>query len=204
MMNHKIVRLDPAQIDDAGRALALAFQDDPLQTYTLPDPVERTRLSPAHFAALLRYGQMFGEVFTTLGRPDGAVVWLPPGHWDVTPDRMAASGLDQLPSLLGAEAVARFDRVIEFLKPFHYRDAPNDHWYVMVIGVAPVRQGQGLGRALLQPIMDRAAADHLPCYLETAHAPNVPFYGKLGFEVLADTVEPQSGLRLWTFRRDPV
>jgi GNAT superfamily N-acetyltransferase len=117
---------------------------------------------------------------------------------------MAASGLDQLPSLIGDDAVARFDQVIEFSKPLHHRDAPDDHWYVMVIGVAPVRQGQGLGRALLQPIMDRARADRLPCYLETTQAPNVPFYKKLGFEVISDTIEPQSGLRLWTFRRDPI
>ena len=41
-----VAPLTEAQIEDAGRALALAFQDDPLQCYVLPDPEERARRSP--------------------------------------------------------------------------------------------------------------------------------------------------------------
>jgi GNAT superfamily N-acetyltransferase len=78
----------------------------------------------------------------------------------------------------------------------------------MVVGVIPARHGQGFGRALLRPVIDRADAEGLPCYLETAQPGNVPFYQKLGFGVIADMVEPRSGLRLWTFRRtmrvDPI
>ena len=65
------------------------------------------------------------------------------------------------------------------------------------------QRGRGLGRALIQPIMDRADAAGLPCYLETAQPGNVAFYKHLGYEQVVDVVEPQSGLRLWTFRRDP-
>ena len=72
----------------------------------------------------------------------------------------------------------------------------------MVVGVAPEMQGRALGRALLQPILDRAEADRQPCYLETAQPNNVAFYEHLGFRRMVETVEPQSGLRLWTFRRD--
>ncbi len=60
-----VVNLSESQIEDAGRALALAFQSDPLQTYVPPDSRVRAERSPAHFAALLRYGHLFGEVFTT-------------------------------------------------------------------------------------------------------------------------------------------
>jgi GNAT superfamily N-acetyltransferase len=73
----------------------------------------------------------------------------------------------------------------------------------MVVGVSPERKGQGLGRALIQPIMDRGDAAGVPCYLETSQPDNVSFYERLGFEQVVDVVEPQSGLRLWTFRRDP-
>jgi len=208
MAEIKVVNLSESQIEDAGRALALAFQSDPLQTYVLPDSRERTERSPAHFAALLRYGHLFGEVFTTHGAPVGAAVCLPPDGWEVTPERAARAGLDQLPALMGAEAVKRFDHVLAFLEPFHRRDVPPKHWYVMVVGVIPARHGQGLGRALLRPVLDRADAEGLPCYLETAQPGNVPFYQKLGFGVIADMVEPRSGLRLWTFRRtmraDPI
>lgn len=208
MAEIEVVNLSESQIEDAGRALALAFQSDPLQTYALPDSRVRAARSPAHFAALLRYGHLFGEVFTTRGAPVGAAVCLPPDGWEVTPERAARAGLDQLPALMGADAVKRFDHVLAFLEPFHRRDAPSKHWYVMVVGVIPARRGQGFGRALLRPVLDRADAEGLPCYLETAQPENVAFYQKLGFGVIADMVEPRSGLRLWTFRRtmrvDPI
>ena len=41
------------------------------------------------------------------------------------------------------------------------------HWYVFVLGVRPERQGEGLGRALLDPALARADRDRLPAYLET-------------------------------------
>lgn len=188
---------------EVAAALARAFQDDPLQTYVFPDPVERAEKSPAHFAPLLRYGRLFGEVLTPAGSPGGAAVWLPPNGTDVTPERAAAAGFDRWPDLLGPEAADRFFSALAAVDPFHKTDVRPEHWYVMVVGVAPEAQGQGLGRALLQPVMDRADRDGVPCYLETAQPRNVSFYQHLGFRVLRDFVEPVSGLRMWTFRRDP-
>ena len=203
-MTHTIVPLREEDVPAAAQALARAFQDDPLQTYVFPDPAERAARSPAHFEPLLRYGLQFGEVLTTAGAPLGAAVWLGPTAWDVTPERAAASGLDKLPDILGVDAADRFFSVLGALDGPHREDVPADHWYVMVVGVAPEAQGRGLGRALLQPVMDRALAAGLPCYLETAQPDNVAFYEQLGFRKLLATVEPQSGLRVWTFRRDPV
>jgi ribosomal protein S18 acetylase RimI-like enzyme len=202
MPNIEVVPLAEAQIEDAGRALALAFQDDPLQSYVLPDPEERALRSPAHFSALIRFGHLFGEVYTTQGTPEGAAVWQPPGA-EMTPERAVSAGLNRLPTLIGADAVERLGRVLDYLEAVHRRDVPPEHWYLMVVGVVPARQGQGVGRALLQPILNRADSAGLPCYLDTAQPQNVPFYQKLGFRVVAETVEPESGLRLWTFRRDP-
>jgi hypothetical protein len=65
MARPTIVRLAEQDVSAAAAALARAFQDDPLQTYVFPDPVERAARSPAHFAPLLRYGLLFGEVLTT-------------------------------------------------------------------------------------------------------------------------------------------
>ena len=48
-----------------------------------------------------------------------------------------------------------------------------------------------------------AARDGLPAYLETANEHNVAFYVGLGFRVVHDSVDPESGLRWWAFRRDP-
>jgi ribosomal protein S18 acetylase RimI-like enzyme len=203
MTSSNIVPLAEENLEAAADALARAFHNDPLQTYVFPNETERAARSPAHFTPLLRYGMLFGEVLTTEGKPLGAAVWLPPETWEVTPERAAAAELDALPNILGEEAANRFFSVLGAIDPYHHRDVPPAHWYLMVVGVAPEARGQGLGRALLEPIMNRADASGLPCYLETAQPDNVDFYEYLGFKKIVEEVEPQSGLRMWTFRRDP-
>ena len=203
MAEPRIVPLALEQIGAASEALARAFHDDPLQTYVFPDPVERASRSVPHFAALLRYGLRFGKVLTTDAVPLGAAIWLPPDGWEMTPERAAAGGLDQLPTLLGTESAGRFTQALSAVEPFHHSDVSSDHWYVMVLGVAPEAQGRGLGRGLLEPVIGRADAARMSCYLETSQPANVTFYTHLGFRVLRDVVDPPSGLRMWTFRRDP-
>lgn len=198
-----VIPLRDDQVDEAARVLARAFHNDPLQTYVLPEPDDRARVSPAHFAALLRYGRQYGEVLTTAGAIAGAAVWLPPDGWEITPERLAGSDLGQLDQLMGAEPAARFLDAIGFIEPFHHRDMPEPHWYAMVIGVDPSEQRRGVGQALLAPILARADADGLPCYLETAQPANVPFYQRAGFDILVQATEPRSALPMWTFRRDP-
>lgn len=197
-----IVRLHPDNLRPAAEAIARAFQDDPLQKYVLPDPVERTRLSQAHFEPVLKYGLLFGEVFTTEGYPAGSAVCLPPGSTTMTDERAVAAGLDQLGASIGEAAANRFGSVLGFAEPFHAVDVPEPHWYVMVVGVEPSARGSGLGRQLLAPMLDHAREARHPCYLETAQPSNVPFYEHLGFRVLRHVVEPESGLPLWTFRWD--
>ena len=197
-----IVPLQRAQLTEASEALSRAFHNDPLQQYVLPDNQDRRRLSPLHFQPILEYGLQFGEVLVTDGSVKGVAVWLPPGSTEVSEDRAASAGLDRVAETIGEAAAARFFSTLEYLDPFHVSDAPEPHWYTMVVGVDPSAQGQGLGRALLQPVLDRAQASGHPCYLETAQPENVPFYQHLGFRLLRDVVDPTSSLRLWTFRWD--
>lgn len=200
MTSPSVEPLAESRLDEAAHALALAFHEDPLQSYTFPNADERRRLSPPHFAALLRYGLLAGEVLTGSARGAGAVVVMPPAV-EHTPAMAEAAGLTRLPETIGGEAAERFGRVIDYAEAVHRRVMPAPHWYVMVVGVAPAFQGQGYGRALLQPMLDRADADGLPCYLETAQPRNVSFYQRLGFMLVVDDIEPNSGLRLWAFRR---
>jgi len=203
MTRRQVVYLAESNLDQAAQALSLAFQDDPLQSYTFPSPDERRRLSPAHFSTLLKFGLLAGHVLSSVEPGIGAAVWIPPGA-KAMPEMAEASGLTRLSETIGDEALDRFTRVIDHAERLHQRDLPEPHWYVMVLGVAPAFQGQGYGRALLQPMLDRADTDGVPCYLETTQPKNVTFYQRLGFRVLVDDVEPESGLQVWTFRRDPI
>jgi ribosomal protein S18 acetylase RimI-like enzyme len=105
--------------------------------------------------------------------------------------------------IIGDEALGKFAGVMDFLEPFHKRDAPEDHWYLAVIGVDSEHQGRGLGCAMMEPVLQRADREGTVCYLETAQPKNIAFYKRRGFDVTIDTIDPTSGLRLWTLRREP-
>ena len=196
-----VKRVSPEGVADAAEVLARAFQDDPLSKYVFADEEERQRRLPAHFGAALRYGVQFGAVNVVSG--SGAVIALPPGETDVTPARAEQGGLTQLPDLIGPEAAARFFGVMGAAEPMHHRYAPMPHWYVMVLGVSPEAQGNGLGRDLLQSVFAEADPGRLPVYLETTRAANIAFYGHMGFAVVEQFREPASGLDVWGFLRPP-
>ena len=203
MTTTQVRRLDESNIDDAADVVARAFFDDPLERYMLPDDGARLKASWARFRNVLRYGHLFGEVYTTAESLGATAMWLPPGETEMTDERMAKAGMFELPAIVGQEAFSRFIPVIDVFDELHASDAPVPHWYLLVIGVDPSKQRTGLGRALIEPMLTRADAEGVPCYLETANETNLGFYTHLGFAIVTDIVESVSGLRLLTFRRDP-
>jgi GNAT superfamily N-acetyltransferase len=198
----EVALLAEAQIEEAAEVLGRAFFDDPFEVYMLPDDDSRERLSSLRFARLLRYGHLFGRVYTTVNMPQGAAIWLPPENWEMTEERLKQAGLFDIPSIIGGDAFQRLISVMDYIEPYH-RDVPAKHWYLLIVGVDRPVQGQGLGSALLQPILQQADADSEPCYLETFQPKNLPFYERHGFHVLREGVEPASALRYWTLLRDP-
>ena len=68
----------------------------------------------------------------------------------------------------------------------------------------PRCQGQGIGRALLTPVLQMADHEGIPCYLETFVWDNVPFYEHRGFQVVDAGVEPLSQITFWAMKRLPL
>lgn len=185
--------------------LARAFVGDPLTLYMFPDEeeAERERRLTRNFTEVVRHSLSSGEVYATSGVPLGVASWLPPGTSSAD-QAIVSAGPDEWSSILGEAPWIRFSQVLEHLAVLRARDMPDDNWYLSLIGVEPDVQGQGLGSALVQPVLARADAQGSQCYVETLDRRNVPFYQRLGFEVVREEIEPSSGLPLWTFRREPL
>ena len=64
------------------------------------------------------------------------------------------------PFEFGMGAFSRFMNAMNFMEKIHHEKAPEPHWYLMILGVDPPRQGQGVGGALMQPILSRADAEN--------------------------------------------
>jgi ribosomal protein S18 acetylase RimI-like enzyme len=199
----KIVRLGESQIPVAAAMLARAFHDDPLMRYTIPDPDERARMLPAMYATMLRFGMLAGEVYVTANAPECVAIWMPPdAKW--TRENMEASGMHRTPNLIGDEAYQRYRDVVSREWQARLREIPGTGWYLFILGVEPSVQRRGLGGALMRPVLERADTEQLVCYLETENERNVAFYLKQGFELVVNGEEAgHSGVRFWTFRRNP-
>lgn len=197
------IRLEPSQQHRAAALLARAFHDDPVYRLTIPDEKSRPGVLTWLFERVVRYCILYGQTFTTPGL-EGTAGWLPPGHSKLTLGRIIRSGLHATPLKLGLSAYQRFDTYMTYADKLHARHAPRPHWYLWVIGVEPACQGQGIGSRLLQPILARADADGVPCYLETGGERSVRFYEKHGFTVVHQGQTPKLGVRVCAMLREPV
>lgn len=198
-----ITRMTAHQIKESGAVLARAFYDDPLLGWVIPDDATRLRKLEWLETAGAKYGHRYGEVYTTAGRVEGNAVWLPPGQTKMTLSRMIATGLPAGPLRLGLPSFLRFMKVMDVFDKLHERDMHGPHWYLMILGVDPPRQGQGVGGSLIQPVLARADEAGLPCYLETQKTINVPFYQRHGFDVAVEDDIAGGGPHYWTMKRLP-
>jgi GNAT superfamily N-acetyltransferase len=75
------------------------------------------------------------------------------------------------------------------------------HWYLAFIGIDPRWQRHGFGRALLEPVLARADAAGVACYLETPFPDTRRFYERFGFHE-SDQLRPvDDAPQIWTMTR---
>lgn len=188
----------PADVPALSRALAAAFEDDPIFGWLLPRRDRR-------YEKLVRFFELeVGDIVVPSGTAwmsaegSGACLELPPGEWRL-PLRTQALQAPHFFSVFG-RSLPRALVTITKMERKHLREP---HLYVPYIGVAPDAQGAGLGTRLLGKTIERADAEGLPAYLEATSEQNAALYARLGFEHLgAFTV--LGSPPLWPMRRPPM
>ena len=82
---------------------------------------------------------------------------------------------------------------------------PSDraHAYLWMIAVAPERQGEGLGSALMTAVLDRCDREGLPAYLEASSARSRALYERLGFALMGGPLDLADGPSMWPMWREP-
>lgn len=190
-----------ASRDDAGPlgvTLARAFAEDPVMRWLLPTTRARTARLPRLFAMELRDLYLpHDEVYTTRDLVGGAM-WAPPERWR-TPRANLVRAIPRLAWALRGHTLAAV-QCVSAIERVHPAEA---HWYLAVVGTAPSHRGQGVGSALLAPVLERCDRDFLPAYLESSREDNLAFYRRLGFEVTETLDLPDGGPRIWPMWRDP-
>lgn len=77
-------------------------------------------------------------------------------------------------------------------------------WYLEAIAIDPAYQGQGVGKVLMNALLERIGADD--CVLECTAESTIPFYERFGFRTvqvveLVDEVDANRQTNLWVMKR---
>jgi GNAT superfamily N-acetyltransferase len=186
----------PERVDVFGELFGRTFADDGIVTWPFPlgDGAELARrqwrsIGPGMIAA--------GWVWEV---PDAAgfATWVPPDG-DERYLGIELTSRDDIRSLTD-DAGARLGTLWDLIES-RLPDEP--HWYLDLIAVAPERQGQGVGSALIRFGLELAARDGVCAFLETSRRRNVDVYEHLGFRVVQTDELPDGGPFLRFMRWDP-
>ncbi len=192
-------RLGEADAGALGAMLARAFADDPTSSWLFPRSASRAQ-------SLLRWYDLNARILLATGECWGtedlssAALWLSTGAERPRPSHLgrllrchlAAAAMlgTRLPS--AAVIQARVHRL-------HPREPG---WYLAVLATEPGRQGQGLGSAVLAPVLERCDRLGLQAHLDTVTERDVRFYQRRGFRVIGE-LSPARAPRFWVMMRPP-
>lgn len=189
-----VTRAEPEDAALIGEILADAFGTDPVGKWICPDPEYPRWCWPLLVPLLLSCG----EVYMT-GSGLGGAIWIPPG---VKPDiKLGLATLWDYWRRFGLRSILRFFRLVIAMEKHHPKDP---HYYLLAIGVRPEAEGQGIGSALLEHVLEECDRRKVGAYLENSNPLNLPFYQRQGFQVRGQITLPRNGPTLWLMYREPV
>ncbi|MEU4172982.1 GNAT family N-acetyltransferase [Streptomyces sp. NPDC026665] len=186
------------------RLLDEAFQDDPVSNWVFPDPARRRAKHPLLMAA-------FTDVVLAEGRVDLAedgsacALWLSvPATGNHERDGEGEEAGGDGPAQL-REAVDPDNERVELIGRLTAAVHPEGraHEYLWMIGVMPQRQGEGLGGALIEAVLDRCDREGVAAYLEASNARSRALYERLGFALAGRPLDLPDGPRMWPMWREP-
>ncbi|MEQ8294306.1 MAG: GNAT family N-acetyltransferase [Roseovarius sp.] len=171
--------------------LTAAFETDPPVRWLYPDRADYLAHFPGFATAFA--GPAISDN-TLVSAEGGVALWIAPG---AGPDEAALMAAIErsIPAPRHAEVFAVFEAMGNL-----HPHAP--HWYLPMIGVHPDRQGNGLGGALLRPVLARCDAEGIPAYLEATTGRNRALYARHGFQQTA-TIEVAGCPPLYAMWRQP-
>ncbi|MER6204461.1 GNAT family N-acetyltransferase [Streptomyces sp. NPDC001642] len=179
------------------RLLDEAFQDDPVSGWVFPDDEYRRTTHHRLMAAFA--DAVFADGWIDLTE-DGAACAL----WLSIPDEAhPADGADEAVELreLVDPDNARVETIARLMADSH--PAGRAHEYLWMIAVAPGRQGEGLGAALVRHVLDRCDREGLPAYLEASSERSAKLYERLGYTFTDRTLDLPDGPRMYPMWREP-
>ncbi len=97
----------------------------------------------------------------------------------------------------------RLSEMIEFYRQFESLAPQEPAFHLFYLAVLPEARGQGIGSALLQPVLQRCDAERIPAYLENTNSSKSDLYERHGFRLTRQWRVAEQGPSIWCMYRDP-
>jgi GNAT superfamily N-acetyltransferase len=200
MMDAEVWQAADHECDEAAAVLARAFLEEPILRACFPPSILDVTFLTRRWTASLRYARRAGQVWVIgPSRSDiagVAMVYREPVEAP-SPNQRAELGYPDHPDVDAAVA-CMFDMISQAEAVFDEMPVP---WRnLAMLGIAPDRQGQGLGSILLEHVLADAAAAGEPVGLVTSRERNLPFYRRAGLELCWSGTSADGAIALWSFR----
>lgn len=188
--------------DQAGLVLDEAFQDDPVFNAIFSGAAPEQRIG--FFTAPVVYSLKYGKVFAPSENLEGIAAWVPGKYADMSFIRLLLSGAIWPGMKMGMELSQTIATVFEPVDQDRKEQMRGRNYiYLLIIGVSPQYQGQGLGGKLLKALFNESEQSGMPIYLETETEENVQLYEHHGFNVMNKVTLPLIDLPMWEMLREP-
>lgn len=170
----ELVQSKPGEEMKFGNITADAFRNDPLNNWIFQGFAGISALfhwQAKHIYVPRGYCYRAGN--------DGACMWMLPSGDLSTTKLQDLSLATTIFFNSGFDAIKRAWKIGEGMARAH----PHfPHAYLFSIAVRPQAQGKGLGRKLIQPVLEACDSAGIPAYLENSNPANTSFYRSCGFE----------------------
>lgn len=178
----KIRRAKSEDVDPAVAALVEAFDQDPLMLFLFEENPTGIRAGVTGFFSILLRARIALNMPAFVLQQDHEVRGALMGYDTSRPTWPRAITAEWGAFEAGMPGFA--DRLGAYEKICEAHQPSEDHYYLGVIGVHPLLQGQGAGKALLKAFCELSSADARSrgVYLDTANPSSLEFYTQNGFE----------------------
>ncbi|GME28714.1 gnat family [Neofusicoccum parvum] len=198
----KVSRMAPADIDGAIVTIQEAFKDDPYSNWVF-DKSEYNPVRNHHSLTLrchwgIKHGLFYVAKDASSADPDkvlGTAMWMAPtppsqpDSWSLWYSNWLLWFQQGLMNLWFGRGGLRAHRYwiwkdSQAKAQAELWTSEKGYYFCNIVTILPEHQGKGIGRALMEEVLQMADEQGVPAYLESSRKdPNVPIYEKFGFEL---------------------
>ncbi len=166
----------------AGRIVGLAFADNPSNLATVGGDREKAIRAMEHGTRVIKLGNSSNHLLGA-EREGRLVGLLNAAEW---PNCQMTLGEKLKSAPVMIRTIGRnMPRAFKIMSSRAKHEPREPHWHVGPIAVHPDEQGRGVGKALLNTLLEKIDEQGAPAFLQADIDRNVALYQRFGFEIVS-------------------